>query len=289
MTTNQASPLTRKDIAAGLRRLGIGAGDGVMVHSSLKSFGPVESGPLTIIEALMDVLTPEGTLLMPTFNHGKPWESGGCGFYDPATIPTINGIIPETFRRLPDVHRSLDPTHAVAAWGKNALRYTQFHHRTLTMGPDSPLGLLGREGGCAVMLGVGYGTNTYHHVVEMTLGVPCLGKRTEAYEVRLPGGRSVIGRTWGWRGGSCPVCDGAQYGERMKAVSKTTAIGSCNAIIFKLSDAFRVISAALAQGLNGSPPCSRCPIRPRVVPQTVESDWDDEKQCLKDDSQAWMY
>lgn len=34
----------------------------VMVHSSLKSFGHVEGGADTVVDALMELLTPEGTL-----------------------------------------------------------------------------------------------------------------------------------------------------------------------------------------------------------------------------------
>ena len=111
-----------------------------MVHSSLKSFGRVEGGARTVIAALMEVITPEGTLLFPSFNHGRAFEEGQPGYFDPRETPTTNGAIPDLFWRMPGVLRSLAPTHAFAAWGKNARRYMQFHHRTLTMGPESPLG-----------------------------------------------------------------------------------------------------------------------------------------------------
>ena len=78
---------------------------------------------------------------------------------------------------MPDVLRSLAPTHAFAAWGKNARRYTQFHHRTLTMGPESPLGLLSKDGGYGMLLGVGYRTIA-RHVVETTVGSPTVVSTT---------------------------------------------------------------------------------------------------------------
>ncbi|HEY3415866.1 MAG TPA: AAC(3) family N-acetyltransferase, partial [Armatimonadota bacterium] len=139
--------LTHSHIVAGLRELGLPAGAGVMVHSSLKRFGLVEGGPRAVIEALMEVLTPEGTLLMPTFNHDVPFRPGGPGYFSPIETPTSNGAIPDFFWRMPGVRRSLDPTHPFAAWGKHARRYTEFHHRTLTMGPQSPLGLLHADDG----------------------------------------------------------------------------------------------------------------------------------------------
>ncbi len=264
---------------------------GVVVHSSLRKFGFVEGGANTIIEALMEILSPDGTLVMPSFNHDFPFHLGEAGYYDPRETRTINGIIPDTFWRMPKVLRSLDPTHPAAAWGKNARRYTENHHRTLTMGSDSPLGLLGRDGGHGLLLGVGYEANTYHHVIETTTGAPCLGRRTEAYPVRLPDGRTVLGRTWGWRGGDCPFTDQGHYPKGMadRGLHRQTQIGPATITFFRLQDCFEVVSEMLALGSDGFPPCSGCLIRPRVVPQTVESDWDEVNQRPKPDSIAWTY
>lgn len=282
-----SSSLTQADITAGLRRVGLFAGAGVVVHSSLKSFGHVEGGAHTVIQALMEVLTPAGTLLMPSFNHNVVFDPGGPGIYDPRETLTINGAIPDSFWRLPGVLRSLDPTHAVAAWGKNARRYIENHHRTLTMGPESPLGLLGREGGYGLLLGVGYGANTFHHVVEMSSGAPCLGRRSEAYPVRLEDGRVVMGRTWGWRQRACPINDMHRYALFMRPHHRRVRIGKCTATLFRLSDCTDVISQLLREGLRNYPPCARCPIRPRVCAHTVESDWDGVNARPLPDSPVW--
>jgi aminoglycoside 3-N-acetyltransferase len=284
-------PLTQAEIAAGLRRLGLTAGSGVMVHSSLKSFGKVADGAQTVIEALMEVITPEGTILMPSFNHGAAFEEGGPGYYHPGETICTNGAIPNTFWRMLGVERSLDPTHAYAAWGRNARRYTRFHHRTLTMGPQSPLGMLQADGGFGLLMGIGYYSNTFHHVVEMSTGAPCLGQRSEAYPVVLPDGRRVNGRTWGWRETACPINDNALYQEKMEARGLHTVetIGASRVTLYRLQDGFEVIAGLLRSGKNGYPPCSRCPIRPRRVPQTVPSDWDSETQALVPESEAWQY
>lgn len=290
MTTLESLPLlTQADIRSGLEALGRLPGAGVMVHSSFSSFGRVEGGARAVIAALMDVVTPEGTLMMPSFNHDVIFREGGPGYYHPGESITTNGAIPEQFWRLPGVQRSLDPTHPIAAWGKHSLRYTQGHHRTLTMGPESPLGLLQRDGGYGLLLGVGYGANTFHHVVEMTTGAPCLGRRSEAYPVVLPDGRRLWGRTWGWRESACPLTDATAYREEMQSRQVETRIGACRVILFRLQDCFDVIAPMLAQGKDGFPPCSRCPIRPRRVPQTVESDWDEVHQRPLPDSVAWEY
>lgn len=284
-------PLTHADITAGLYHLGLPAGAGVVVHSSLRSFGRVEGGARTVIEALMEVLTPQGTLLMPSFNHNAIVEEGGAGYYHPLETPTTNGAIADLFWRLPGVLRSLDPTHAVAAWGRNASAYTANHHRTLTMGPRSPLGLLNADGGYGLLLGVGYESNTFHHVVEMSRNVACLGRRTEAYNIILPDGRRVLGRTWGWREQNCPLDDENRYCEGMEArgLQQVTWIGGCQAIFFRLSDCYTVVAEMLEHGKDGFPPCSGCAIRPRQVEQTVASDWDTQNQRPLDGSTAWDY
>lgn len=295
--------ITENDLLEGFLAIGLRPGMGVMVHSSLKSFGHVFGGASTVIGVLMKILSSEGTLLMPSFNHGLPFQEdswgerypeGGFspkGYFSPLETPTVNGIIPDTFWRLPGVRRSLDPTHSFAAWGKHADDYISEHHRTLTMGPKSPLGLLHADGGYGLLLGVGYEANTFHHVVEMSTGARCLGKRSEVYPVRLVDGRVVNGRTWGWRGGTCPFTDEGRYGAMMvkNGLERVQSIGSSRATFFKLSDCYSVVGELLQNGFAGFPPCDKCPIQPRKVSQTVESDWDDVQNCLLPNSEAWDY
>lgn len=278
---------TKEDIVAGLRSLGVARGMGLMVHSSLRSLGYVEGGPEAVIGALMDVLGPEGTLLMPSFNHGGPFAPGGAGIFDPRETPTINGRIPDTFWRMPGVLRSLNPTHAYAAWGRNAERYVAGHHLTLTMGEDSPLGLLMRDGGCQLHLGTTHSTTTAKHLAETMRRAPCLGLRTEAYPVRLPDGTVAEHRTWGWRERSCPLTESGKLievemerrGLQRKGFIKgrpdgpADASAGCPVTLFRLSDLVDAIFDLLDNGCGDIPPCSRCTIRPRVVSATRPSDW----------------
>lgn len=289
--TEPSLSISKAEIVHGLTELGVRPGMGLMVHSSLSSFGRVDGGAATVVDALMEVVTPDGTLLMPSFNHGAPFEAGGPGVYDPAGTPTINGAIQDHFWRRPGVARSLDPTHPFSAWGRHAHRYTVHHHRTLTMGADSPLGMLLADGGSCLFLGVTYRVNTFHHVVETIVGAPCLGRRTEAYPVLLPDGRRVLGRTWGWRERSCPFTDGNRYGLEMERLGlhREAQIGQCRAILYRLQDGFEVIARILRSGDGVHPPCRGCPIRPQRGPATVESDWDEERQQIRSDSDAWGY
>jgi aminoglycoside N3'-acetyltransferase len=281
--------VTQADLVEGFRELGLSSGMGVMVHSSLSSFGRVEGGPTAVIQALMEILTPEGTLLMPSFNHGAAFAPYGPGYYDPRETPTTNGAIPDRFWRMEGVARSLNPTHAFAAWGKHAQRYTRHHHRTLTMGPQSPLGLLHQDGGACLLLGVDYTSNTFHHVVEMSTQAPCLGRRSEAYPVRLPDERQVMGRTWSWRAGSCPFTDSNRYADEMAAYHRTAQIGASRVIFYRLQACYAVVANILTQGKRGFPPCSGCAIRPRQTADTVPSDWDAQHDVLSPASESFTF
>lgn len=61
--------LTKARIKATLSSKGLKPGDHVFVHSSLRSIGPIEGGPDALIDALLEVVGPEGTLAMPAFNY----------------------------------------------------------------------------------------------------------------------------------------------------------------------------------------------------------------------------
>ena len=65
------APRTRDSLAGDLRALGIGAGDVLLVHSSLRSLGWVSGGALAVVQALLDVLGPAGTLVVPSQTTGN--------------------------------------------------------------------------------------------------------------------------------------------------------------------------------------------------------------------------
>jgi len=162
--------VTQRDIEAGLRRLGLRAGDVVLVHSSLSSFGRVEGGADAVIDALLAVLGPEGTLCMPALSWGHYTPTNPPPPFDPRTTRCNVGRIPETFRRRPGVRRSLHPTHSVAAVGRRAAALLAGHeHSTTPCGPDSPWGRLCEMDGWVLMIGCGTGPMTLSHGPEEVL------------------------------------------------------------------------------------------------------------------------
>jgi aminoglycoside N3'-acetyltransferase len=120
--------VTREDVAAALRAIGVLPGDTVMFHSSLSSIGTVVGGPDAVIDGFLDAVGPTGTVVVPTLSKWEPeqrphvWE-----LWDIKTTPTYCGIIPETFRKRPEAVRSNHYTHSVAAIGPRAREITAHH------------------------------------------------------------------------------------------------------------------------------------------------------------------
>jgi aminoglycoside 3-N-acetyltransferase len=165
--------VTQQDIVRGLRALGLEPGDSVLVHSSLSSLGYVEGGAEAVIDALIEAVGTEGTVLVPTLTGSEALNAENPPVYDPAATPCWTGRIPEAFCLRPQAVRSLHPTHSVAAIGARARELTAGHEHSVTpCGPDSPYGRLAQIGGYILLLGVTHHSNTSFHLVEEIAGVP---------------------------------------------------------------------------------------------------------------------
>jgi aminoglycoside N3'-acetyltransferase len=127
-----------------IRSLGIVRGDVIEVHSSLGAFGKIEATPGQLVESLKDIVTRDGTILMPTFMESD--ES------DPTTASSQAGVLTDAFWRSEGAVRG-SGRHAWTSWGRCA---------EAVRGPTD---LLAHRGQC-VGLGVGFWTCTMIHVPE---------------------------------------------------------------------------------------------------------------------------
>src|SRR5688500_3872525 len=62
----QVRPHSVESLRHVLRALGVGGGDVVLMHSSKSSLGFVAGGPQAVVQAALDAVGPEGTLVVPT-------------------------------------------------------------------------------------------------------------------------------------------------------------------------------------------------------------------------------
>jgi aminoglycoside 3-N-acetyltransferase len=169
----RTTTVTRQDIVRGLRQLGLLAGADVLVHTSLSSFGYVRGGEDAVIDAIIETVGPQGTVLVPTLTGSEELDAQNPPSFDPDSTPCWTGRIPETLRQRPGAVRSHHPTHSVAAIGARARALTRDHEFSITpCGPDSPYGRLARDGGQILLLGVTHSVNTTFHHVEEIVGVP---------------------------------------------------------------------------------------------------------------------
>ena len=152
--------MTKDDILFSLQMMDIHEGDTLLLHSSLTAIGPVEGGADIVIDAFLEAIGREGTLVMSTL-------TGWFAPFDADTTPSAVGWLSEAFRRRPGVLRSLHPVHSVAAFGKNAEYITRDHDKCETgCGEGTPYLKIAELGGKAILLGVDMDRNTTMHSME---------------------------------------------------------------------------------------------------------------------------
>jgi len=160
-------PVTKEELVSVLKELGIKPGMILEVHSSLSSFGVLEGGAVTVINALKELITEEGSIFMPALRLSRELEltetdkklgmTVKIKVLDPDAPRTAMGVIADTFRTLPDTVSGTD-TISTAGWGKHAAE-------AIKGGLDYAI----HNGGKALLLGVDiYKLTAMHYVEDVT-------------------------------------------------------------------------------------------------------------------------
>jgi aminoglycoside 3-N-acetyltransferase len=251
--------ITKKQIVDDLKKLGLRAGDVVIVHSALAAIGNVEGGADTVIKALLDVLTPSGTLVMPAFGGEFP--------YNHKTTKSNVGVITEAFRNYPGVKRSFHPTHSVSALGPKADELIRDHIKSPTAcGKETPFGRLIDMCGKILLLGVDNDRNTMLHTLEEYAQAPYLSDRQFSYYNEKG---EVENLKLKWFPGPHRDFIGLDPLFRMTEVMKTGKVGHA---VARLIDAKKMIEVGLhafeddpAVVLCDNPNCGDCVMQRRKI------------------------
>lgn len=175
-------PMSRASLARDLKKLGVKPGDVVLVHSAFSKLGWTMGGPQTMVEALIDAVGPDGTVVMtaqtglsdpaewnnpPVPKEWVPAIRRNMPAYDPKLTPVRGqGVLPEYFRSWPGVVRSAHPEVSFCAIGKRARSLMSGHTLEADLGVKSPLGKMVRAGAKILMLGTTYESCTALHLSE---------------------------------------------------------------------------------------------------------------------------
>jgi len=178
--------LSRAEIARDLVSLGLTEGSTVLLHASLRSMGWVAGGAATVVDAMLDVLGPAGTLVVPTTTAENSETSRDhlarvagltrdqvAAFreqmpaFDRRATPAAGaGRIAEQVRTTAGAIRSAHPQSSFAAVGPLAAALMKGHRIDCHLGEYSPLGALYARGAWILMAGVGYAYCTSLHLAE---------------------------------------------------------------------------------------------------------------------------
>ena len=232
--------MTKQEIIAGLREMGLTTGDKVLLHSSLFSLGNVEGGPDAAIDAFLEVLGSDGTLLVPVFG--------------------ALGIITETLKKRPGAVISSAPVGTLAAIGKDAEALCKDHWKADTAhGENTPFTRLIDMDGYVCLLGCDQDRNTSLHGVEALLQLPYLQSTTATFNT--PEGESVT-KTWKYYPGPHRDFIGIDRYFRESGVMKISRIGNAQVRLIKSKDLFEIGLALGSEDpafvLCDNPECADC-------------------------------
>lgn len=238
------SVVTLPELVSGFQRLGLAAGDMVMVHSSLSSFGRVEGGAETVVSALLEVLTPAGTLVAPTFSKYLANEP----VWNRESTPSLMGKISETVRTWPGALRTSHAAHSLAAIGAQAELICRRPYRT-GFGPDSPFQTLVDENAWVLLMGVTYSNCTLFHLFEAAAEVPYRFLERRPATVIIDGVRDEAGGAWEYTRQPGTVNDFLTLGGELEAQGfvHQERIGDSPQRLFRAADAYRLGMARLAE------------------------------------------
>ncbi|MDO4264066.1 MAG: AAC(3) family N-acetyltransferase [Deinococcus sp.] len=167
------------ELDAGLAALGLDGTQHVLAHASLRSFGRLDGGSRTLVDALVG---RTATLAAPAFTYAtmlyRASDSVHARFTRDRRVSRELGRLPQEMVERSDALRSFHPTLSFVAVGEEAAYITR--SQTLDQ-PYGPVGALYELGGYSLMIGTDWDSNTAVHYGEYLGGVPYLSRWAELH------------------------------------------------------------------------------------------------------------
>jgi aminoglycoside 3-N-acetyltransferase len=170
MKSTATTEITKNRLLSDLKEIGVKEGDHLAVTLSFKSIGHVDGGPQRFIDALVEAVGSQGTIMMNTHTSSfSPFQLDSNYVFDSKTTVPSTGIVPRTMVSRTDAIRSLHPTCSVACIGKMANYLVEGHKE----GTNSylPYEKLAKLGGKYLAIGIGNRLVAIRHEAQRRAGL----------------------------------------------------------------------------------------------------------------------
>ena len=252
------SLITKEELRKGFASLGVTSGMVLEVHSSLSSLDYVVGGAQTLNDALLDLVSYEGTVVMPLQdrdnNDPSSWQNPRVDHSLHQTIrdnmPPYHrkesdtrsmGAVADNFRRREGVVTSFSPSSAYGAWGKYARVICERQPLHFPLGEESPTSKLYDLDASVLLIGVPYSAATVLHLAEYRSNLRGIIVRAGAVEMQ---GKRVYKKYLDLDLNSEEFDRLAEEMEKSIQV-KTMTIGGSECKLFKVRDAVDYLSEKL--------------------------------------------
>ena len=155
---------TKQELLQQLAEIGVDPNGVLKVHLAYKEIGEIDGLAGTVIATLMEYMK-DGLLVLPS--HTWAHTEAKNPVMDVLHTKSCVGIVPELFRKYPNVYRSLHPTHAVAAFGIGAEEFIKDDELLETpAGVGGSYYKLWEKDAQILLIGVNFNRNTFIHGIE---------------------------------------------------------------------------------------------------------------------------
>ena len=159
-----------------LSKLNVKKGDVILLHSSYKRIAYLRLTANQILDAILESIGDTGTLILPAY----AWDGTSEGYreyferrplFDVRNTPARIGHLPETFRSMPNLKRSLSYWWSICVWGKLADVVTKDQEKVSdSYGKGSSFEILRENNVKMLGLGVSLNTTSLSPIVDFKLG-----------------------------------------------------------------------------------------------------------------------